>query len=410
MVAYQQFVELSQSGDSEARGQAAHLAALAYLAHSGPADEQAALYAALIGFLDDPSVKVRAALAYGLLHTTAAPRPILMALLNDSPIIARAVAQYSPALIDVDLLGLVTTADPTMLMAVAMRDNLSGRLAEALAARQDRDVALKLLQRHDVPLSEPTLLRLAAELGAGDAACRGALLARADLPAAARLLLVEAAAAALRTTRLVKGAVAGRRLDAVFRNSLDTALTAIGESADPRPRADYAASLVEADRISSRVMLHAIIHGHVMFFAACVAELAELPRDKVFTLLETGSRAALNALLARCGMNDAIRNLIARLVFHARAANLADDVAARHFVVTALTEELIVEHGGVIPPELEEAFIYLSQQNVELARRAARGVMSAFAGEDFARPMPVDTEALPAPFASTDERLALPAA
>ena len=63
MVAYHDFVALSQSGDSEARGQAAHLAAQAYLMHAGPADEHAALYAALIGFLDDPSVRVRAALA-----------------------------------------------------------------------------------------------------------------------------------------------------------------------------------------------------------------------------------------------------------------------------------------------------------------------------------------------------------
>ena len=60
MVAYQDFVALSQSGDSEERGQAAHLAAQAYLGHTGPADEHAALYAALIGFLDDPSVRVRA--------------------------------------------------------------------------------------------------------------------------------------------------------------------------------------------------------------------------------------------------------------------------------------------------------------------------------------------------------------
>ena len=61
MVAYQDFVSLTRSGDSEDRGRAAHLAAQAYLAHTGPADEHAALYAALIGFLDDPSVKVRAA-------------------------------------------------------------------------------------------------------------------------------------------------------------------------------------------------------------------------------------------------------------------------------------------------------------------------------------------------------------
>ncbi len=141
MVAYHQFVELSQSTDSEARGQAAHLAALAYLAHCGPADEQAALYAALVGFLDDPSVKVRAALAYGLLHTIAAPRPIILALLHDSGIIARAVAQYCPALLDTDLMAFIRDAEPTLLMAVAMRERLSPRISEALLDRRDRDVS-----------------------------------------------------------------------------------------------------------------------------------------------------------------------------------------------------------------------------------------------------------------------------
>ncbi|RYF97349.1 MAG: hypothetical protein EON94_15140, partial [Caulobacteraceae bacterium] len=83
MVAYQDFVTLSQSRDSEERGRAAHIAAMAYLSHTGPADEHAALYASLIGFLDDPSARVRGALAYGLLHALEAPRPILLALLQD---------------------------------------------------------------------------------------------------------------------------------------------------------------------------------------------------------------------------------------------------------------------------------------------------------------------------------------
>jgi len=283
-----------------------------------------------------------------------------------------------------------------------MRENLTVRVAETLAARGDRGVVLKLLGRPDAVLGAATLLSLAETLGRNDAPVRGALLARKDLPATARLLLAEAVASSLRDTRLVKGAIQPKRLEKLLRDTTDTALTAIGERADRQPRADYAAKLVEAERISSRVMLHALINGHVMFFADCVAELAEMSRDKVFTLLETGSRAALNALLARCGVGEGIRNLIARLIFHARSADLAEDMAARHFVVTVLTEELIVEHDGLIPPELEEAFIYLSEQNVTLARAAARGVMSAFAGEDEARPMPVALEA--------DERLALPAA
>src|SRR3712207_4336377 len=103
MVAYQQFVELTQSGDSASRGQAARLAATAYLSHRGPEDEKAALHAALLRFLDDASVKVRAALAYGLLHAPNAPRPIMLALLRDAPVISRAVAQYSPVLLDADL-------------------------------------------------------------------------------------------------------------------------------------------------------------------------------------------------------------------------------------------------------------------------------------------------------------------
>ena len=149
-------------------------------------------------------------------------------------------------------------------------------------------------------------------------------------------------------------------------------------------------------------MLHAIVHGHVLFFADCVASLADTPREKVFTLLERGSRAALNALFTRCGLAAPVRNMLARLISHARAANLADDQAARHFVVTALTEELIVDHAGVIPPELEEAFAYLSEQNVLLARRAARGVMTAFAGST--------DSAMDLPQLAPEDRLALPAA
>jgi uncharacterized protein (DUF2336 family) len=401
MVAYHHFVELSQSGNSEERGQAAHLAALAFLAHTGPADEQAALYAALIGFLDDPSVKVRAALAYGLLHTTDAPRPILLALLQDSRVIARAVAQYSPALIDADLRALIPTADLTMLLAVAERERMSLRVAAALIARDEQGVTLRVLARGDFsPTAE--MLGALAEAKAENAKIRGALLARKDLPAAARLLLVEAVTKALREIRIVKGAIAPRRLERLLRNSTDDAMTLIGEREAARVDAGYAAQLVQSSRINTRVMLHAIVNGHVLFFADCVAELSEMPREKVFTLLEHGSRSALNALLVRCGLVEGVRNLICRLIFHARTADLADDVASRHFVVTALTEELIVEHDGVIPPELEEAFSYLSEQNVALARQAARGVMSAFGGERLGH--------MPVPAIEPEERLALPAA
>ena len=111
MVAYQDFVALSQSGDSEERGQAAHLAALAYLAPYRPRRRARRALCRADRLSRRSFGPVRAALAYGLLHTTDAPRPILLALLQDSAVISRAVAQYSPALIDADLIGLVRSAE-----------------------------------------------------------------------------------------------------------------------------------------------------------------------------------------------------------------------------------------------------------------------------------------------------------
>lgn len=401
MVAYQRYVELSQSPDSEQRGQAAHLAALAYLNHRGPADEQAALYAALVTFLDDRSVRVRAALAYGLLHSERAPRPIMLSLAQDAPVISRAVVQFSPVLLDADLMGIIRSGDPDMLAVMTMRPALSVRVALALLRVGSADLCIRVLARADLEFPEDDLMILAEQWG-GDAKVRGALFKRKDLPGLARLYLVERVREALSAIRIVKGAIQPRRLERLMRDACDAAASTIGEREAGRGRNRYVAVMADNDQINSRLMLHALVHGQVLFFAACLAHLSETPRAKVFTLLDGGSRAALNAVFARCGFSPAVRNLLARLVVHARTADLADDLAARHFVVSILIEELIAEHQGDIPPSLDEAFAYLNEQNIALARAAARGVMPAFAAE-----VP-DVEMVPD--MRGEEPLALPAA
>lgn len=380
MVAYQRYVKLSQSRDSEERGQAAHLAALAYLAHKGPADEQAALYATLMNFLDDPSVKVRAALAYGLLHSEHAPRPIMLSLSQDAPVISRAVVQFSPVLLDVDLMGIIRSGDPDMLAVMTVRPTLSQRVALALVRLGDPDLCARVLERADIGLPEDDFLALADKWGE-DGKVRGALLKRRDLPGIARLHLVGCVREALAGLRIVKGAIQPRRLERLMRDACDNATTAIGEREAGRGTSTFAAALAGGEKINARLMLHALVHGHVLFFADALAQLSRTPRTKVFSILDGGSRAALHALFTRCGFTPAVRNLLARLVGHARRADLADDVTARHYVVSLLIEELIAEHDGELPSSLDESFAYLNEQNIALARSAARGVMPAFAAE-----------------------------
>lgn len=398
MIGYNAFAEMSQSRDSDMRGRAAHMAALAYLNHRGPADEHAALYAALVGFLDDSSVKVRAALAYGLLHSAEAPRPVMLSLLQDSAVISRAVLQYSPVLVDADLFAIAGKADVATLLAIAQRQMLSARLAAVMIGRGDRGLTQKLLRRSDVAIPAHILSGL-TERAQEDAELRGALLARDDLPASARLVLVRQVTESLRACRLVKGALTGDRLSRLMRDGADTAVAAIGEAEDDTGRSGYIEALVGSDQLNARLLLHAMVTGRVMFFAACVAELAKTGSRKVFTLLESGGRPALNALFMRCGLSAPTSGLLVRLVVLARTADLADDIAARHYVITALTEGLIAEYQGDIPTELEEAFSYLNGQNIALARKAARGVMAAFASsaEAFmALPPQVEARQLPA--------------
>ncbi len=377
MVAYQHFVALSHSPDSAQRCRAAHMVSAAYARHDGPADERAALYAAVLGFLDDASVKVRASLAYGLLHADSAPRLVMLSLAKDAPIIARAVVQYSPVLLDVDLIAAAKCSGPEIWEAIASRQQLSEKLVRELIAFGHRKIILALLERRDVKFEADALEQLTKGFG-GEAKFRGKLLKRPELPARCRLEMVEKIREALSTTRMVKGAIVPERLQRLMRDALDNSATLLGEVEAENERTEFAAGLQADDRLNTRVLLHALVNGRVLFFADCIALLAEMPRNKVFALLERGSRVGLNALLSQCGMAPALRNLVARLVCFARSADLGDDMSARHFIVTALIEELIIEHDGQIPDELEMAFGYLNEQNMKLARKAAQGVMPAF--------------------------------
>lgn len=377
MVEYREYAELQNSPHSDKRGQAARMAAQAYLNHDGSDTEHAALYASLLGYLDDPSVRVRAALAYELLHSSDAPRPIMFALAQDASIIARAVAQYSPVLLEADLIALVRGADTEMRLTIIDREAVSPALATALVACEDRAIDRALVERADIFLGADDLITL-ADRWADDPQLRGALLERVDLPVVARYMLVEKVVAGLKQVRVVRGAVVPKRLDRLMRDAMDAATTELSETEIAEGGQQLVEALVDAGRVNTRLILHALMTGRVVFFAAAVAILSEMPAPKVLSVLGDGRRHALNAVFARCGFAEGLRNLLARLVVAAREIDLGEDIAARHAVVAGLIEDLIGEHDGEIPADLMPAFTYLNEQNVSLARAAARGVMASY--------------------------------
>jgi uncharacterized protein (DUF2336 family) len=402
VLGYQDYLDLSQSPHAEDRGQAARIAARAYLDHDGPADEHAALYAAVLSFLDDTSVKVRAALAYELLRSAYAPRPVMFALAQDDPIIATAVVQYSPVLQEADLNVLIKAGDEPVLLSIACRKTLSPKLVVALLAKQNRAVDLRLIEHNAERLSESSLLEL-CDRWTDDADVRGALLDKTSLPAAGRYLLTEQIAADLAEMRYVKGAIQPARLKRIMRDLVDDATTHIGDDIADQSSHAYIEALIESGRLTPRLLIQSYLFGRHIFFDACVGQLARVPHRKVSGILDKGSRRGMYALFLKCGFDAPLSNLMCRLVTVSRHHHLAEDQAARHFVVSQLITALIDEHEGDVPETLEAIFAYLNEMNVTLARNAARGVMATFCDR-------APNEARMAVTQLRGEALALPAA
>ena len=88
------------------RAAAASALARAYVSHELPFEDRCAAEAALTLLLDDPSAKVRKALAETLALSRHAPLQIVSALASDQPEVASVVLARSPLLTDADLIEL----------------------------------------------------------------------------------------------------------------------------------------------------------------------------------------------------------------------------------------------------------------------------------------------------------------
>ncbi len=402
MLGFQEYHDLSQSAHAEERGRAARIAARAFLEHDGPADEQAALYAAVLSFLDDSSVKVRAALAFELLRAENAPRPVMFALAQDEPIIAAAVAQFSPVLLESDLMSIMGAGEQSVIRAIVSRPTLGAVLIKQLIELCNREIDLALICGECHDLDGDSLIVL-ADRWCDDARMRGALLDREDLPVAARFLLVERVADDLSAMRIVKGSIHKKRLNRLMRDSVDKLATGLVSGTPTGEHLDYVEALFASNRLTPRLLIHSLVNGRTLFFATAISVLTELAVEKTSALLQSGTRRAMHALFVRCGFEQGLSNLMVRLVLAAREHHLEEDVAARHFVVSQMISALIDEFDGQIPEGLETVFAYLNEQNVALAREAARGVMASFVAESDENKMLPDAQL-------RDSQLALTAA
>ncbi len=302
----QAFLRWSEKAGSTERAKAANALGRAYLQSDMVRENRDAAYMAMTYLLDDPSPRVRLALAEALADAPEAPRAILVSLAEDQPEIACTVIARSPVLTEADLVDLAGRGESLTRALIAARPGLPRGVCAALAEVGDLSETLVLLENDDAFITPFSLRRIAERHGC-DADIRALLLCREALPADARHLLMGRVSEALAGSALVHALIAQNRADSIFREAEDSATILIAGNVPSPELPALVEHLRQRLELTPALLIHAVCSGRLEFFTAAMVNLSGLDDRKVRAILATGRPHALKALFKSVGLlGDAI--------------------------------------------------------------------------------------------------------
>ncbi|SIQ11371.1 Uncharacterized conserved protein, DUF2336 family [Rhizobium sp. RU20A] len=279
--------------------------------------------------LDDPSPKVRLALAEAIADSADAPRSLILPLAADQPEVAYTVIFRSPVLTDDDLVDLAARGTAELRGVIAARRQISPGISAAIVEIGGLAEMLILLDNDNAVLTPRTLRRIAERFGHVPEA-RERLLAHSALPSDVRHILIEKVGQALALSGLVRAVVGGERVDRIAREACDTAAV---EMAGTSPQAELprlVAHLRDTGRLTPAFLLHALVSGRIDFFATAIVILSTVDERRVRSILSDGRLHAIRALFQSAGLTQELGALFAEgvLLWRSERTRLAGgDVA-----------------------------------------------------------------------------------
>ncbi|WP_431322288.1 DUF2336 domain-containing protein [Rhizobium sp. YTU87027] len=319
--AFLRWAETAKAGD---RARAANALGRAYLQSEMAAAERAAAEMAMTFLLDDPSPKVRLALAEAIAWSPDAPRAVILSLAADQPEIACHAVTCSPLLLDAELVDLAASGSDVTRMLIAARDTISRPVSAALAEIGEEETVLCLLENDGAVIAPYSLKRIAERLG-HHCEIRNLLLDREDLPVDARQLLTQHVSVALCNLPLAQAIIDPSRLHRISREANEAAIVAIAGEITSREISDLVEHLRVSGHLTPSFLMHALCSGKVEFFACAIVNLTGCEERRVRSILATGRMHAVRALYETAGLSREISALFveATLLWRDASKNLS---------------------------------------------------------------------------------------
>ncbi|GAA3851117.1 DUF2336 domain-containing protein [[Pseudomonas] carboxydohydrogena] len=294
-----QFISWVRTAPAGERAEATRALARAWLISDLSQDDRIAAEGALLMLLDDASPLVRQVMSDVFAAEPGAPPAIVAALAADQPEIALPVLEFSPLLLDADLVDLVATGCQQVQCAVARRVELPVAVAAALAEVGDAAAVLELIENPGVTLAPFSLERIVERHG-DLAVIREQLLQRENLPASVRLALAAKVSATLARFAAARDWITPGRADRLAAEATERSLLDIASLSQGEELANLVHHLRESGQLNAGLVLRALLSGNAGLFEAALVELSGLPQRRV-AALAYGRGAGLDALLTKAG-------------------------------------------------------------------------------------------------------------
>jgi uncharacterized protein (DUF2336 family) len=353
------------------RAEATSALARAYLYSDLSPDDAAAAEGAMLMLLDDNSPLVRRALADVLAASPSAPPAIVLALAADQPQIAAPVLALSPLFVDADLVDAVATGGGVVQAAIAGRASLPRSVAAAIAEVGTAEACLVLVENDGADLAPFSIDRIVGRHGHLPAV-RESLLARADVAVASRLTMVA------KLSETLAGFVADRQwLEAdhaqrIAREACEKAALVLAAGAPVAQMRPLIHHLRVTGQLTAGLILRALLSGNVGLFEEALAELADMPVERVCGLIHDSGNTALRALFDQAGLPASTYPAFKEAIGAMREGGFISEPGGGARLKRRMIERVLTRCEDEALGELEPLLTLLRRFATEAAREEAR--------------------------------------
>lgn len=294
------FIQWVRTASAIERAEATRALARAYLLSEMPFEDRKAAEGALLMMLDDPSPMVREAMSQTLARSPRAPFAIVDALSRDQSAVALPVLEFSPLLVDADLVDIVATGNAVIQCAVARRRGLAATVSAAIAEVGCAQAVCALIGNSAAYVVAMSWERIVERLG-HEAGVREALLALEGLPPALRVQLSAKLAETLTRFVVGKNWLSKGRASTIVGEVLERATVNAAITVQDSEMSALVRHLRTAGLLTGGLVLRALLSGNQQLVAHALAEITSVPLRRITTLLQTRG-GGLEALLAQAGL------------------------------------------------------------------------------------------------------------